>query len=317
MKHMSKRFHIALIAAALPLAACDRSSARVSTADSLLSRDLTLAAATPSTTAAPLLGDTASATNNPLALPKATTPPVTAPPAMVPPPAAQPTPPTTAVNPPPAASPQSAVAAAAALNIPPPGLSGDAPHLLATANRGASTAAGTGTALRELTFGTTLTGRTNSQICSRANRPGDRMVITTTADVYGANGAKLPAGSQIVVELTEPEAGSDFSFRARSVQVDTGMLPVFGTVRVEAKTTDRKTEKDGAEKQSVFGAAMKGAILGGLLGGRKGAMIGAAGGVTAGTVANRRNTITEQCLESGISLSVILSAPLVLGQGTP
>ncbi len=62
---------------------------------------------------------------------------------------------------------------------------------------------------------------------------------------------------------------------------------------------------------------MKGAILGRILGGNKGAIIGAAGGVAVGTAAARRNRVSERCLPSGMALSVVLSAPLVLGAGAP
>ena len=180
----------------------------------------------------------------------------------------------------------------------------------------ASTAGSGGSGTKELPFGTVITGRTNGQICARANRPGDKLVITTTTDSFGPDGARLPAGSQIVLEMTAAEAGSEFAFRAKSVQVDTALLPIYGTVRVDSPNqTTRTVQPEGAEKKSTLGTAMKGAILGGLLGGRKGAIIGAAGAVAAGAVVDRRNAVSEHCLPSGVSLSVILSAPLVLGQG--
>lgn len=312
MTQMNKRFHIAPIAAALLLGGCDRSSLRVSTADSLLSRDLTLAAATSSATPTPLLGDTASATNRPVALPKPPAPQI-APPL---PPTATATARTTAPSPAaaPSASPPIIPTGTLAIGTPVPyGVNYDAAAGKAVAaSTGSSDASGT----RELPFGTVITGRTNGQICARANRPGDRLVITTTSDSFGPDGARLPAGSQIVVEMTAPEAGSEFAFRAKSVQVDSSLLPIYGTVRVDSPTQTRRTvEKEGTEKKSTLGTAMKGAILGGLLGGRKGAIIGAAGAVAAGAVVDRRNSVSEHCLPSGISLSVILSAPLVLGQG--
>ena len=313
MTHMNKRFPIAPIAAALLLGGCDRSSPSVSTADSLLSRDLTLAAATSSTTAAPLLGDTARATNRPVALPKPPAPQIAPPPL---PPTATATARTTAPSPAaaPSASPPIIPTGTLAIGTPVPyGVNYDAAAGKAVAaSTGSSDASGT----RELPFGTVITGRTNGQICARANRPGDRLVITTTSDSFGPDGARLPAGSQIVVEMTAPEAGSEFAFRAKSVQVDSSLLPIYGTVRVDSPTqTSRTVEKEGTEKKSTLGTAMKGAILGGLLGGRKGAIIGAAGAVAAGAVVDRRNSVSEHCLPSGVSLSVILSAPLVLGQG--
>ena len=310
MTHMSKGFHIVPVAVALALGGCDRSSPRVSTADSLLSRDLTLAAATPRITAAPLLGDTASRTDSAVALPKRSAPPI-APPRTGPPTAtatAQTTPPAAAVSP----------TALSGLPIATP-VPYDVNYDGAT---GKAVAAGTGSlgdsgsGGKELPFGTVILGRTNGQICARANRPGDRLVITTTTDTFGPDGARLPAGSQIVVEMTAPEAGSEFAFRAKSVQVDSALLPIYGTVRVDSPTpTGRTVEREGTTRKSTLGTALKGAILGGLLGGSKGAIIGAAGAVAVGAVVDRRNSVTERCLPSGVPLSVVLSAPLVLGQG--
>jgi hypothetical protein len=94
--------------------------------------------------------------------------------------------------------------------------------------------------------------------------------------------------------------------------------PIYGTVRTQAAAPpleDRTTT--GETKSGILGNAMKGALLGRILGGNNGALIGAAGGVAAGTIAARRNAVKEHCLPAGVSLSVILSAPLVLGSGAP
>ncbi len=302
------------VAVALALGACDRRSQRVSTADSLLSRDLTLAAATPRITAAPLLGDTAGRTDSPVALPKLSAPPIArsqlspaTPTVMV-----RSTPPVAVPAAP--ADPQGLVAGTPAIATPVPyGVNFDAAAGQAVAASAGSTG---GSGNNELAFGTVIVGRTNGQICARANRPGDRLVITTTTDSFSPDGARLPAGSQIVVEMTAPEAGSEFAFRAKSVQVDSALLPIYGTVRVDSPTpTSRTVDRERTGKQSTLGTAVKGAILGALLGGSKGAIIGAAGAVAAGAVVDRRNSVSERCLPSGVSLSVVLSAPLVLGQG--
>ena len=322
---MSRCFNIAPFVAALGLAACDRASPRVSTADSLLSRDLTLAAAAPAMTAPPLLGDTASAPSGAVALPKTASAAAARPVSSPPPPVASART-TAAAGPPPAVSAPavSAPAAPAAVPVGPLAIGTPVPYgVNYDAAAGKAVAASTGSAsggssgggTKELPFGTVIAGRTNGQICARANRPGDRLVIVTTTDSFGPDGARLPAGSQIVVEMTAPEAGSEFAFRAKSVQVDTALLPIYGTVRVDSPNqTTRTVQPEGTEKKSTLGTAMKGALLGGMLGGRNGAIIGAAGAVAAGAVVDRRNAVSERCLPSGVALSVILSAPLVLGQ---
>ncbi len=316
MTHMNPRFLIGPLAVGVMLAGCDRGSPRVASGDSLLSRDLTLAAAS-ATATAPLLGDTANGRTGPLMPPKSL-PTIALPAAAAPPPTASvsPVPPVPRTAPtaqPTAATPPTLPSGPLPLGTPIPfGVNYDAARGTAVAAT-APTAGGTGP--RELPFGTVITGRTNAQICARANRPGDRLVITTTTDTFGPDGARLPSGSQIVVEMTAPEAGSEFAFRAKSVQVDTALLPIYGTVRVEAPPVDRSIPAEGTEKKTTFGTAVKGAVLGGMLGGRKGAMIGAAGAVAAGAIADRRSHIKERCLPSGIALALVLSAPLVLNPG--
>ena len=166
---------------------------------------------------------------------------------------------------------------------------------------------------RGLASGTALSGKTNAAICSLANRPGDRIVAELAAAVNGPDGATLPAGTPILVEMTPPDADGRFAFRVRSVQVNGELVPVQGTVRVsdDVAVTERQVSK-GGDKGKVVTGALIGAIAGRILGGgTRGAVIGAAGGAAAGTIAAARNSQTERCLPAGATLSITLSAPLV------
>lgn len=165
--------------------------------------------------------------------------------------------------------------------------------------------------------GTVLVGRTNSGICSLANRPGDRIVATLGREIVSPDGARLPAGTPILVEMATPSMPGDFSFRVKAVQVNGELIPIDGTVVASGETTSRRVSKGGDQGKVVSGA-IAGAILGRILGGgTKGAVIGAAGGAAAGTVAAARNSETERCLPEGATLTVTLSAPLVLAPGVP
>ncbi len=307
MKFMNRMHRQLPLALGLALAACDREPNRASIADSVLSRDLTLAAAPTPTPAAPSIGDTATNAPEPVAPRQSAAPS----PASAPPTVARRTPSAPAAPaaaPTPAPEPAATVSPEALRMMQQPGGMERVPS------------AGSGElANPELPFGTVIVGQSTAAICAKANRPGDRLVITTTAAAYGPSGALVPAGSKIVVEMTAPEAGAEFSFRTISVEVDSAMHPLYGTVRTQAaappleeRTTTNET------KSGVLGNAMRGALLGRILGGgSKGALIGAATGVAAGTIAARRNAIKEHCLPAGVSLSVILSAPLALGKGAP
>jgi len=160
-------------------------------------------------------------------------------------------------------------------------------------------------------------GRTDAEICSIANRPGDRFVATLVQDVSGPDGARIPAGTPVLLEMAPAGDGGSFEFRVKAVQVDGTLVPLEGTVRVDGTLTERRVSK-GGDKGKVVAGAIAGAILGRVLGGgTRGTVIGAAGGAAAGTAAAARNSVTERCLPAGATLTVTLSAPLILTQGVP
>jgi hypothetical protein len=299
---MSNRVHAWLIAGALGLVACrDTGASRTAAIDSALSRDLTLAAsATPDVA----IGDTAmasppapapapasdralSTTKAPqqrqTTITSARTAPYSAPAPTIAPvttPASSPTPaPSPAPAPTPAEAPTPAPRA----------------HALAV--------------------GTALTGTTNSPICSFSQRPGDRFVVSLGRDVTGPDGAVLPQGSPVLVELARVDSATgEFAFRLKGVQVQGDFIPADGTVRVsDAAVTERKVSKGGSDQGKVVTGAIIGGILGRVLGGgARGAVIGAAGGAAAGTVAAARNTTIERCMAAGATLTATLGAPLTL-----
>lgn len=150
-----------------------------------------------------------------------------------------------------------------------------------------------------------------------ANRPGDRFVVTLANDVVGTGGARLPAGTPVLVELaTTPEEGQ-FGFRVKAVQVDGDLVSVQGDVRAEGAMTERRVST-GGDKGKVVGGAVVGAILGKVLGGStKDVVIGAAGGAAAGTIAAARSGKVERCLPAGSTITVTLSSPIALASGIP
>jgi hypothetical protein len=265
--------------------------------DSLLSRDLTLAAGDAPARPLPATGDTAigntavATTSATSSAPAHSTTRPSAPPAVRPPR------PSRAPSRAPASAPTSAPPAPTAVAVAPAPTPGPAPA-----------------PARSLAAGTALPGKTNAAICSLANRPGDRLVAALSAPVTGPDGATLPAGTPILVEMAPPTADGRFAFRLRSVQVDGELLPVQGTVRVDDETavSERQVSKGGNQGKVVTGAIL-GAIAGRVLGGdARGTIIGAAGGAAAGTIASARNTQTERCLPAGATLTITLSTPLVV-----
>ena len=286
-----------MITRSLPLSmllmgGCGDRRAETASIDSLLARDLTLAAADAPARPMPAeIGDTALATPSALAR---TTPRESAPEAVRP--SSRPSRPSRqAVAPAPAPAPlaEAPTRGAAAVPTPSPGPT-PGPTL-------------------GLASGTSLSGKTNAAICSLANRPGDRVVATLVVPINGPDGTTLPVGTPILVEMAPPDADGRFAFRVRSAQVNGELVPVQGTVRVgdDVVVTERQLAK-GGDKGKVITGAIIGAIAGRVLGGgARGTVIGAAGGAAAGTIAAARNSQTERCLPAGASLTITLSAPLV------
>lgn len=301
---MSYRVRAGLIASTLALAACRESGAnRTATMDSALSRDLTLAAsATPDVA----IGDTAMASTAAPA-PTPASPSVRKSPGIKAPSTRQ-IKSTSSKNSPKSAPSQTGASASAAASAPAP-----AP-LPAPAPTPAEAPAPAPRA-RALAAGTALTGTTNSPICSLTQRPGDRFVVTLGNSVTGPDGAVLPQGSPVLVELARVDsAAGEFAFRLKGVQVQGDFIPADGTVRVsEAAVTERKVSKGGSDQGKVVTGAIIGGILGRVIGGgARGAVIGAAGGAAAGTVAAARNTSIERCMAAGATLTATLGAPLTL-----
>ena len=280
--------------------ACFGDNSRAVLADSALQRDLTLAAsAERPSSVAPQLGDTAQSAPQSRASegnPNNRAQP-DSPPRRVPTPARVPARPSVQQEPAPAPVVTPAPTA--------PAPTDPAPAIIAVP---ASAGAGS----RSLGTGTALIASTATQLCSLANRPGDRIVATLRSAVTGPDGGTLPAGTPIVVEMATAEPPADFAFRVKGVQVDGKFIPVEGRVTSDGATTDRRVSK-GGDKGKVATGAIIGAILGRVLGGStKGTVIGAAGGAAAGSVMAARNSTVEHCLPAGATITVTLSSPLAL-----
>lgn len=270
------------------MAGCRDRNAQSSTVDSLLARDLTLAAGDSPSRSTPAIGDTA------ISIPSSPAPETPRPalPHIV------------------RSTPRAPGAPGASRE---PTVSAPAPAPVAEAPIAAPAPGPTPEPSRALAAGTALSGKTNAAICSLANRPGDRIVAELAVAVNGPDGATLPAGTPILVELAPPAADGTFAFRVRSVQVNGELVPVQGTVRVgdDIAIAERRVSKGGDQGKVITGAII-GAIAGRVLGGgTRGTVIGAAGGAAAGTIAAARNVQTERCLPSGATLTVTLSAPIV------
>lgn len=293
MQLMKSRVYPAVLGLlAIAASACADKASRQAAADSTLARDLALAGAQ---TAQPTFQDTALAPAPTQAGRAKQEPPAPVRARAAERPVTQtPHPAQVAVQPPPAPAP-----------VTPAPVSGPAP---APAPAHAEIGAGTGMALTS-----------GSKVCS-TSLPGDKFVATLNNAVTGTNGALIPAGATVVLEVASANNGDNadnaqMAFRVKAIVVGDKTYNVSGDVVPEGTLVKSKVESadPNAGKKKVIGGAIAGAILGQMIGhNTKGTVIGAATGAAAGAAASRMGEKWQACLPAGAPLRLTLSAPLLV-----
>ncbi len=160
---------------------------------------------------------------------------------------------------------------------------------------------------------------TNAPVCTATLLPGDKFTATVTRGIVGSNGAAIPSGATVVLEVasvdrSDPIENSRISFRVRSVDINGEPHPVTGDVAVLGTMDRAASTSSGNDRTKVIGGAVAGAILGRILGGgsTKGTVIGAAAGAAAGTAAARSSQRGEACLPEGSPLRLTLTRDIVV-----
>ena len=158
---------------------------------------------------------------------------------------------------------------------------------------------------------------TNAQVCTANLLVGDKFTATVSSGTVGTNGASIPPGATVVLEVasidrSDPIEASRISFRVRTVDVNGEAQPVSGDVAVLA-SMDKVQSSSGNDRTKVIGGAVAGAILGRILGkSTKATVIGAAAGAAAGTVAARNSQTSEACLPQGSPLRLTITRDIVV-----
>jgi hypothetical protein len=168
---------------------------------------------------------------------------------------------------------------------------------------------------REISAGAGLALASQQRICSITSRPGDRFVATLTNPVSGSNGAVIPSGSSVVLELASVSPdGSTIYIRPVSVEFNGMSYPVSGEVITQSGFERSKIVTDpNGDKKKVIGGAIAGAIIGQMIGhNTKGTVIGAATGAAGGAVAAKAMEKYEACLPVGGSMRLTLDQGIVL-----
>jgi YmgG-like glycine-zipper protein len=197
--------------------------------------------------------------------------------------------------------------------VPPPQPKEPAPRPAQSAERSGESGAGA------IGAGTVLAASSNARVCTRSNLPGDRITATVNAPVRGTNGAEIPAGAKVVLEVVSVNAGDasdegQVVFRVNSVAIGDESYPASGGATAsgsfERVAGPRNASSD---RKKVIGGAIAGAILGQMMGkDTRSTVIGAAAGAAAGTAAAKMGDRGESCLAAGASLRISLDEEVVL-----
>ena len=165
--------------------------------------------------------------------------------------------------------------------------------------------------------GTRVGMTTNGRVCARTVLVGDKFSATVSNATVGTNGAVIPAGATVVLEVAsvdraDPIEASRIQFRVRAIDVDGVARPAEGDVATLG-TMEKVQGSSGNERTKVVGGAVVGAVLGQIFGhSTKSTVIGAAAGAAAGTVAARSGQTTDACLPNGSALQLTLTRDLAV-----
>jgi hypothetical protein len=279
------------LAAALSLSACTVRDSKSDTSlarDTALSRDLQMAGR--DTTVQPQLKD------------------VPATPAVEPAPAPAPTrttprePARTATRPKPAPKPAAPEVTASGNTV--------------TRNTGAAKENAGGGAVGTIASGTSLALKSNARVCTNTYTVGQTFTASLANAVSGSNGATIPAGADVTLEVTNLKRSENMNdkiimeFAVKSVSFGGKTYPVSGTV-ASADVERVRNQPKSKDAQKVATGAVVGAIAGQIFGkSTKSTIIGAAAGAAAGGGVAAATSNYEGCVPEGGAIAIDLTAPL-------
>lgn len=158
---------------------------------------------------------------------------------------------------------------------------------------------------------------TNGKVCTANLLVGDKFTATVTSGTTGTNGASIPAGSIVVLEVAsidraDPIESSHIEYRVRSIDVNGEPQSAAGDV-TNLGTMQAVNTSSGNDRNKVIGGAVAGAVLGKIFGrSTKATVIGAAAGAAAGTVAAQRGHSSDACLPEGSPMRLTITRDIVV-----
>jgi hypothetical protein len=185
-----------------------------------------------------------------------------------------------------------------------------------TRNPAGTASSSGGGAVGLIPSGSTLSLRSNARVCTNTYTTGQTFTATVANDVTGSNGASIPAGSTVTLEVTNVKRSENandkivMEFAVKSVSFGGRTYPVSGSV-ADAQVERVRSSTRGDDTKKVVGGAVLGAIAGQILGkNTKSTVIGAAAGAAAGAGAAAATGNYDGCVPDGGNIVVTLNSPL-------
>jgi hypothetical protein len=165
-----------------------------------------------------------------------------------------------------------------------------------------------------LPAGTQLDVEFTRSLASNTSSPGDAFRVRVSRDVTEDGLVAIPAGSEILGEVTEAVPLKKIGGQARlGLRFTDLVLPAGKTVPIDASFVQSGRSETGRDAATIGGAAAGGAILGRILnkGNRsKGSVLGAIIGAAAGTAIASRTPGEEVVFPQGSVVSLKLDRPV-------
>ena len=165
-----------------------------------------------------------------------------------------------------------------------------------------------------LPAGTQLDVELTRTLASNTSAPGEAFRVRVDRDVMEDGTVAIPAGSEILGQVTEAVPLKKIGGQARlGLRFTDLVLPSGKTVPIDASFLQEGRNETGRDAATIGGAAAGGAILGRILnkGGRsKGSILGAIIGAAAGTAIASRTPGEEVVLPQGSVVTLRLDRPI-------
>ena len=179
-----------------------------------------------------------------------------------------------------------------------------------------STGSTAGGAVGTIPSGSSLSLSSNARVCTNTYQVGQTFTATTTQAVTGSNGASIPAGAKVQLEVTSlkrSENATDkivMEFAVKSVSFGGRSYAINGSV-ADAQVDRVRNQPQSKDVQKVAVGAAAGAIRGQIMGkSTKSTVIGAAAGAAAGAGVAAGTANYEGCVPEGGNITVTLNSPV-------